>query len=71
MQTFLGVAEIVIAFLLMGSILLQQRGTSLGGTFGGEGNVYRSRRGAERVLFGATIVLATAFVGIAVALLLV
>ncbi len=71
MKSTLMVVEIVLAFLLVGSILLQQRGTSLGGAFGGEGNVYRSRRGAERVLFRATIVIALAFVGVAIAALFV
>ncbi len=71
MKSTLMVVEIVLAFLLVGSILLQQRGTSLGGAFGGEGNVYRSRRGAERVLFRATIVIALAFVGVAIAVLFV
>jgi protein translocase SecG subunit len=71
MKSTLMVVEIVLAFLLVGSILLQQRGTSLGGAFGGEGNVYRSRRGAERVLFRATIVIALIFVGVAIAVLFV
>ena len=71
MKSTLMVVEIVLAFLLGGSILLQQRGTALGGAFGGEGNVYRSRRGAARVLFRATIVIALAFVGVAIAALFV
>jgi len=59
--------QIIIAVLLITSILLQHRGTSLGGAFGGEGNVYRSRRGAEKFLFYLTIVLGVLFVGMAVA----
>jgi len=62
MPLFLAIAQVVFAVLLVTTILLQQRGTSLGGAFGGEGNIYRTRRGAERFLFGATIVLAVAFV---------
>jgi len=49
------------------TILLQQRGTSLGGAFGGESSVYRSRRGVEKMLFISTIVLSILFVGAAVA----
>jgi protein translocase SecG subunit len=67
MQNILNYIQIVIAVLLTASILLQHRGTSLGGAFGGEGNVYRSRRGAEKFLFYSTIVLAVLFVGLAVA----
>ena len=63
--------QIIFAVLLIIAILLQHRGTSLGGAFGGEGNVYRSRRGAEKFLFYATIVLAVIFVGLAVANMLI
>lgn len=62
MQKFLATAQIILALLLITSILLQHRGTALGGAFGGEGNVYRSRRGAERFLFLFTIILAVLFV---------
>lgn len=60
-QTLL-IIQIVIAILLILAILLQHRGTSLGGAFGGEGAVYRSRRGAEKLLFYLTIILAGIFV---------
>jgi len=43
------------------AILMQQRGSGLGMAFGGEGNVYRSRRGIEKILFVATIVVAVLF----------
>ena len=67
MNIILSYVQIILATLLIFSILLQHRGTSLGGAFGGEGNVYRSRRGAEKFLFYLTIVLAVLFVGLAVA----
>jgi len=53
--------QIIFAILLMIAILLQQRGSGLGMAFGGQGNVYRSRRGIEKVLFIATIVIAILF----------
>jgi preprotein translocase subunit SecG len=56
------VAGIILAVALIASILLQQRGTGLGGAFGGEVTAYRSRRGIERTLFRLTIVLAVLFV---------
>lgn len=52
----------ILAIALVAAILLQQRGTGLGGTFGGEVTAYRSRRGIERTLFRLTIVLAVLFV---------
>ncbi|MGI6103638.1 MAG: preprotein translocase subunit SecG [Patescibacteria group bacterium] len=56
------VVQVVWAVLLMAAILMQQRGTGLGGAFGGTGSVYRSKRGLERTLFRSTIVLAGLFV---------
>lgn len=64
MTIFVGL-QVILAVLLTASILIQQQGTGLGGTFGGEGNVYRSRRGAEKFLFIATIILAVAFFALA------
>jgi preprotein translocase subunit SecG len=52
----------ILAAALIASILRQQRGTGLGGAFGGEVTAYRSRRGIERTLFRLTIVLAVLFV---------
>ena len=65
------IIQIVLAVLLMVVILLQHRGTSLGGAFGGEGAVYRSRRGAEKFLFFATIIIAVIFVLLALINILV
>jgi preprotein translocase subunit SecG len=56
------VAQMILAVALVTAILLQQRGTGLGGAFGGEVTAYRSRRGIERTLFRLTIVLAVLFV---------
>lgn len=61
----LSIAQIVLALLLIGAILLQNKGASLGGAFGGEGNVYSTKRGAEKIVFIATIVLAVLFAGVA------
>lgn len=62
MEKIINIIQIVLAVLLTASILLQHRGTGLGGAFGGEGNVYRTRRGAEKTLFIGTIVLAALFI---------
>jgi preprotein translocase subunit SecG len=63
--------EIIISVLLITSILLQHRGTGLGSAFGGEGNVYRSRRGVEKLLHYFTIILAVLFVATALVALVV
>ncbi len=56
--------QIVISILLVASILLQQRGSSLGGAFGGDNfsAAFHTRRGLEKNLFQASIVLAVLFV---------
>ena len=61
-MTALVVAQAILAVALVAAILLQQRGTGLGGAFGGEVTAYRSRRGIERTLFRLTILLAVLFV---------
>lgn len=62
-RMILSIIQLVSAVLLIISILLQNRGTGLGSAFGGEGNVYRTKRGLESVLFKATIALAVIFLG--------
>lgn len=71
MKTDLIIAQIVVSVLLAAAILLQSRGSGLGATFGGDGNVYRTKRGVEKILFRATIVLAVLFLGIAFSMVFV
>lgn len=61
MADILKIFQIVFAVLLIIFVLIQQRGSGLGMAFGGEGNVYRSRRGIEKILFYATIIIAVLF----------
>ncbi len=63
MKQILQYITLVSALLLTVVILLQNQGAGLGGAWGGEGNFYRSKRGAEKALFIGTIVIATVFVG--------
>ena len=55
--------QIVLSGLLMGSILLQRTGASLGGAFGADNfsSGFHTRRGLEKTLFYATIVIAILF----------
>ena len=43
-------------------ILLQQQGSGLGSAFGGSTGSFRSKRGAEKVVFNVTIISAIVFV---------
>ena len=56
------IVEVVLAILLMATILLQARGASLGEAWGGSSAFFTTRRGADRILFIITIVLAVLFV---------
>lgn len=64
-MTILNIIQLITAILLIAAILMQSRGTGLGAAFGGEGNVYRTKRGLEKTLFRGTIVLAVIFLGTA------
>lgn len=63
---YLNIAQIVISILLIAVIIVQAKGTGLSGVFGGEGNVFRTKRGFEKILFYATIVLAVGFFLVAI-----
>ncbi|MBU1445671.1 preprotein translocase subunit SecG [Patescibacteria group bacterium] len=71
MRDFVQIFQMVVAILLILSILSQQRSAGLSATFGGTGGFQVSKRGAEKVLFIATIVLAVLFVGSSVLYLFV
>lgn len=64
--------QIVLSVLLIAAILLQQTGASLGGAFGSDNfsSGFHTRRGAERTLFYATIILVALFAATALANLL-
>ncbi|MEK7627407.1 MAG: preprotein translocase subunit SecG [Patescibacteria group bacterium] len=63
MSNIFNIGQIIVSIILIISILLQQRGSGLSGAFGGDGNIYRTKRGLEHILFIATIVLAVLFIG--------
>jgi len=66
----LQVVQIVVAVLLMLAVLLQNRGVGLSGIFGGSGNIYRTKRGLEKKLFVATIILGVIFFAVSLAVVL-
>jgi preprotein translocase subunit SecG len=62
METYLYIAQIVVAVALILLALLQVRGGGLGGIFGQADTVYRTKRGVEKTLFQLTIVLVVIFI---------
>lgn len=65
---YLNLIQAVAAVLLIIVILLQQRGSGLSTVFGGEGGFYRTKRGVEKFLFFATVILAVILFGSAIAM---
>lgn len=61
-DTILQIIMIGSAILMVLSILLQQRGATLGAGFGSSGELYTARRGLDKNLFEVTIVFAVIFV---------
>ncbi|HSX01755.1 MAG TPA: preprotein translocase subunit SecG [Candidatus Saccharimonadia bacterium] len=62
MRNLFNVLTVIFGILMILTVLIQTRGQSLGASFGGDSNFYRSKRGAEAVIFNATIVFAVIFV---------
>ncbi|MGH2608843.1 MAG: preprotein translocase subunit SecG [Tepidiformaceae bacterium] len=61
---FLNVLQIFVSTLLIIVVLLQVKGSGFGAALGGMsgGSVYRTKRGLERTLFQATIILTVVFI---------
>jgi len=61
-DTILQIVTVGSAVLMIVSILLQQRGASLGAGFGSSGELYTTRRGIDKNLFEVSIVFAAIFI---------
>ena len=55
LENILLVSQIIVSIALIVFVLLQQKGSGVGSTFGGEAVVYRSRRGVEKILMYGTV----------------
>lgn len=73
LQPALPFVQIILSVLLIAAVLLQQRGSSLGGAFGGDNfsSAFHKRRGAELFLFKFSIGIAILFVASALLNILV
>ncbi len=62
-MNLLTIFQLIIAVVLMALILMQNKGGGTSGLFGGGGggNVYMTKRGFEKKIFVATIILAVLF----------
>lgn len=63
METYLYIAQIILAVAITVLVLLQSKDAGMSNMFGGgaEMGVYKTRRGVEKTLFNATIILGSLF----------
>lgn len=72
MEQILPIIQIILSILLIGGILMQQSDAGLGSAFGGgDGSGGHTRRGFEKTLFNATILIAILFALTAVVALVI
>jgi preprotein translocase subunit SecG len=60
-EEYLNVGQILVSIVLITVILLQAKGSGFGAGLGGTTSSFRTRRGLEKTLFQATIVLTVLF----------
>lgn len=67
MDTALRLVMVIVSIVLILVILLQTKGSSFSGAFGGDtSSIYRTRRGIEKTLFQFTIGVGVLFVVLAI-----
>lgn len=62
MKQGISLIQIILGILLILVIIIQQKGSGLGSAFGGDLGFYRTKRGAEKLLFYVTIGLSIALI---------
>ncbi|MBL7053652.1 preprotein translocase subunit SecG [Patescibacteria group bacterium] len=71
MEKILSITQIIVSFLLIVGVLLQSRGGGLSSLMGGGGEVYHTKRGAEKIIFRTTIVLSVSFLVLGIVRLII
>lgn len=56
--------QILVALILIGLILLQAKGGGLGTAFGGQSQIYHTKKGVEKTVFYLTISLTVILTGL-------
>ncbi|MFA6495359.1 MAG: preprotein translocase subunit SecG [Candidatus Paceibacterota bacterium] len=70
-KTIISISQVVFALALIILTLLQDRGSGIGETFGGQGGFHSQRRGFEKIVFILTLVCLAAFAGLSLTAVLV
>lgn len=71
MRNTIQLIQIVVSMLLILFILLQAKGTGLGSAWGGSGEMYRSKRGVEKIVYKLTLLFVVLFATLSLALAIV
>jgi preprotein translocase subunit SecG len=66
-ESVYNIIQIALSVVLVLVILLQQKGSGLGGVFGGSSNIYSTKRGLDKILHFVTIAVAVLFFGLSLA----
>ena len=61
MARYLNVVQIILSAAVIALVILQSKGGGLSRMLGGEGGVYKTRRGFEKTLFNVTVLLIVVF----------
>lgn len=67
MSLILTAIEAVLSVIVTALILIQQRSADISATFGGTNTVQVQRRGAEKILYQATVICATTLIVLSIA----
>ncbi|MCY3655886.1 MAG: preprotein translocase subunit SecG [Chloroflexota bacterium] len=65
LTSFLHIAQILVAIVLIAIVLMQVKGTGFGAALGGADQSFRTRRGIQKSLHRLTIVVVIVFIGFA------
>lgn len=71
MDVYLRIVLMVVSVVLIALVMLQARGSGLAGMFGGDGGVYKTRRGVEKTVYNATVVFSAIFLSISLVIVLI
>jgi len=61
MKTAILLVNIILSIMLVVVILLQAKGTGMGSSYGGSSDKYQSKRGVEKIVFQATVIITALF----------
>lgn len=63
---YINLIQITVSLALITVILIQAKGGGLGGIFGGDSSIYKTRRGVEKTLHQATVGLSIVFFAVSI-----